>query len=515
MQADKGRLYSTLASLSMLFLMAFLIYWNVDNYRRTKRALKQDLADQMDLAIAEYQDSLIQGIFKSIEVDSTGDVNFDATYVFSTDHGTNEISLQTHNVYGKGQSKSDTSAQGQSSTVIDTSLTVMYDAANDRKVIAWNNDISYVIKIDSFDFETIDLTDSTTFDSLTTLMSDITSRNKSLNTKLPKIYSSINDIYIQRLQQADLPTNHSIRTLKQIGTTDISAMAIPYTYGTLSGDHLPYAVFEKSGVHIFRVILPSLILSLLLLGGIATSFYLILKNWRDQLHLTAVKEEFISNMTHELKTPISTVGVALEALENFGVIDDKEKRKEYLDISKHELDRLNILVDKVIKMSTLDQDLDSLRFEDLDIREITEDMLRSMSLHFKKHDTSINYSYNGVDFIVQGDKVHMINVLYNIIDNAIKYSGKGAIVHLELIEDLQYIVLAIKDHGPGIDKVYLPKIFDRMFRVPSDARHNVKGYGLGLHYAKTVIEKHQGTISVTSEIGKATTFLIKIPKIIA
>lgn len=513
MQLDKGILYSLLSGLSLLFLLGFLVYWNVDNYNRTKEELKQDLSDQMDLSIAEYQDSLIQGIFKIIEIDSTGTPNLDFSYVFSTDSVTHEITPKTHTVRGNQSTASDKKTRQSS----DTTLTVMYDAKNDRKIIAWKSDIIHIdqtidIKIDTTEITTINLQDRAVFDSLSKQVADIDIVADSSLSTFPNIYASINKIYKQRLDEAQLPSNHVIKTQLEIETEDIPRIAIAYSYGSLSGDQQPYAIFEGSSIYVLKEILPSLILSILLLGGVATSFYLIIKNWRSQLQLAAVKDEFISNMTHELKTPISTVGVALEALENFGVIDDREKRKEYLDISKHELERLKILVDKVLKMSTLDKDLDTVNFSKLDIRQITEGMLHSMSPHFKKHEASINYNCKGDDFSLQGDKVHLVNVLYNIIDNAIKYSIDRPHININLTEDHSHVSLSVRDHGPGIDSAYLPKIFDRLFRIPTDARHNVKGHGLGLHYVKTVIEKHRGTITATSEKGKGTTFFIKIPR---
>ncbi len=230
------------------------------------------------------------------------------------------------------------------------------------------------------------------------------------------------------------------------------------------------------------------------------------------MRLTAIKNEFISNMTHELKTPISTVGVALEALGSFGVIDDIHKRKEYLDISKHELGRLKILVDKVLKMSTLEQDLDVLSFSKVNIRELAEDMLHSMNLHFEKHDVDLDYQVDGTNFEVSGDKVHLINVLYNLIDNAIKYSGEKPQLTVKLKSDYNSVSITVADQGDGIPKEYISKVFDRLFRVPSDDKHNVKGHGLGLHYVKTVIERHAGNVSVTSKIGLGTSFNITIPK---
>jgi len=516
MQSNKGRPYSFLAGLSLLFLMGFLIYWNVDNYNRTKQELKQDLSVQMDLSIAQYQDSLIQGIFRLIEIDSSGTPTFNATYTFARNGNMHELSTQTHNVHGVSPSQ-DVKSIESGMTQGDSSLTVMYDSVNDRKIVAWNKDISHFqssfeIIIDTTDITGINLHDAKTIDSLSKQIAEIGALDDSTKTILPKIYARINEIYIKRLQDAQLPTDHIVTTLAELGTPDTPSVAIAYSYGTLTGDSLPYAVFEQSGLYVLKQRLPSIILSMLLFSSVATSFFIILKNWKNQLQLTAVKEEFISNMTHELKTPISTVGVALEALENFGVIDDKEKRKEYLDISKHELHRLRILVDKVIKMSTLDQDLDVINFEDIDLRQITEDTIHSMSLLFKKSNAVVACQYKGDDFIVLGNRVHLVNVLYNIIDNAIKYSGDSAQINVDIEASQHEVTVSIQDHGPGIDQAYLPKIFDRLFRVPSHDQHNVKGHGLGLHYAKTVIEKHKGTITAWSKKETGTTFLIKIPK---
>ena len=517
---DKSSLYSTLTGASLFFLLAFLIYWNIDHYKRIKQDLKQDLTDQMELAVAEYQDSLIQDIFRVIEVDSFGSRDLDLSVQISTDDATHLLTSTSHDIRGRNdnhtrQESSDFFFVPEESTNPDTALTVMYDEERERKIIVWNSDItqdSFKLNYDTTEVKSIDLSDLPELGSITKRVENITMISDSSIQELPRIYARLHTIYNRRLQQANINIDHLIETPKQQGAKDLPFMAIAFTYGNLHGDERPYAVFKNAQAYILKKISPNILLSLLLLGAVGVSFYLILSNMKAQLGLTAVKDEFISNMTHELKTPIATVGVALEALDNFGVIDDKKKRQEYLDISKHELERLKILVDKVLKMSTLDQDLDTINFTDINIKELTESMLHSMSLHFKKHGADVDYTSSGEDYSTRGDKIHLVNVLYNIIDNAIKYSRKDPKINIQLDSTDHHISISIKDNGPGISKEYLPRIFDRLFRVPNHARHNVKGHGLGLHYAKSVIEKHRGSIAASSELGKSTTFLIKLPR---
>jgi len=523
MLTDKSRLYSLLAAVSLLSLLAFLLYWNFENYNRNKKELKQELTDQMDLAIAEYQDSVIQRIFRVIDIDSFGNKDLDLSIEFSA--STDSFVIQDNaqlfphedTLYqNKNPQKPDMNLimhhnSGNAKTP-DSMLTVMYDEERDRKIIVWNEDAiqnNLEIRYDTTSFESIDLNQGTQRN--IKQVSKFSTSNYNLNQQAPQLYASIHKIYKKRLDRANLNLDHTITTSSS-AKKDKSDISIAFTYGNLPEAQRPNAIFKGYQKYIFKKIFPSLFLSLVLLSAVAASFFVIIRNWKAQLRLAAVKDEFVSNMTHELKTPISTVGVALEALGSFGVIDDKNKREEYLEISRHELDRLKILVDKVLKMSTLDQDLDSSSFKKVDFKQLLEDMLHSMNLHFKKNNVAVDYNSTGDNFELHGDKVHLVNVLYNIIDNAIKYAGDKPRIKIDIASTREQISLKITDNGKGIDKEYLPKIFDRLFRVPTDAKHNVKGHGLGLHYAKSVIEKHRGTITASSAPGVGTSFLINIPR---
>ena len=515
---NNPKFLNLLAAVSILLLLSFLTYWNVQNYHHTKAELQQDLIDQMDLASAEYQDSVIQEIFQIIEIDSFDlpddedfrtlniGVNIDRHSALSHDRavftGTLEdrrVNVQTHTINGK-------------SVDSDSSLVVMYDQERDRKIVVWNNDISsgeMKLEYRSDPIKGIDIHERIGTDTLIVHSTFETSGKESL----PRLYVKIDSIYTNRLKKARLEIPHELKIFDR--TTDsikVPDLSVAFKYGNFLDAGRPYAIFPNYKKYILKKIWPSIFLSFALFSVVAISFLLILRSWLAQTRLTKVKNEFISNMTHELKTPISTVGVALEALESYGAIDDPKKRKEYLDISKHELDRLKILVDKVLKMSTLEQGVEALNIEDVDLSKLTAQMMHSMSLHFEKHEAQVDYKEEGSDFIVKGDKVHLVNVLYNLIDNAIKYSGDQPQVQLHLSSYPDHINISVSDNGPGIAKEYISKIFDRLFRVPTNDLHNVKGHGLGLHYVKTVVERHGGRAKVSSKVGVGTSFVITIPK---
>ncbi len=515
---NNPKVLNVLAGLSILLLLSFLTYWNIQNYNRTKAELHQDLNDQMDLASAEYQDSVIQEIFQIIEIDSIAfprhdepppldmQVSIETFSSFSNDrelhtgtidkHG---MKMQSHEIIGPAVEP-------------DTSLVVMYDQERDRKVIVWNTDVtsgSMKLEYRSDSIKGIDINDHFGSDTLI-----VHSEFETLDSvSIPKLYIKIDSIYTNRLKTAQLDIHHEMKIFdRSDDSIKVPLLSVAFKYGNFLDGGRPYAIFPFYKQFVFKKIWPSILLSLVLFSVVALSFLLILRSWLAQMRLTKVKNEFISNMTHELKTPISTVGVALEALESYGAIDDPKKRKEYLDISKHELDRLKILVDKVLKMSTLEKGIEALNIVDVDLSELTAQMMHSMSLHFEKNEAEVDYKEEGTDFIVKGDKVHLVNVLYNLIDNAIKYSGDQPMVELKLSSDRDNVKISVSDNGPGIPKEYISKIFDRLFRVPTNDLHNVKGHGLGLHYVKTVVERHGGSVRANSTVGEGTSFVITIPK---
>jgi two-component system phosphate regulon sensor histidine kinase PhoR len=243
------------------------------------------------------------------------------------------------------------------------------------------------------------------------------------------------------------------------------------------------------------------------------SFTLLYRNLQRQRKLTEIKNEFISNITHELKTPIATVGVAIEALRNFNAINDPHRTKEYLDISQNELQRLSLLVDKVLKLSMFEKKEIELKYEPLDLKGVVDEVVSSMKLQIEKHNATVSVNAVG-DTNLQGDRLHLLSVVFNLLDNALKYGSGNIAVKFDLKEKEHEIELSVADNGIGICSDYIEKVFEKFFRVPLGNTHNTKGHGLGLSYVAHVIRKHKGNIELESQPGLGSKFIITLPKAI-
>ncbi len=276
--------------------------------------------------------------------------------------------------------------------------------------------------------------------------------------------------------------------------------------------HRYAAIFSDFKPILMKAILPQILFSLFLTLVTATSFTILYKSLRSQQRLLVMKNDFISNITHELKTPIATVSVALEALKSFNGIDNPVRTREYLDIAQHELGRLSVLTDKVLNTSLFDERGVTLVFEKVDFEKMIDEILNSMTLLTEKNQTSIEFKKTGRNFIVDGSIVHLTNVIYNLLDNAIKYTPVKPKINVQLTDNGDSISLSVADNGLGIPKEFHDKIFEKFFRMPTGNVHTVKGYGLGLSYVESVVKAHHGKISLVSESGKGCTFKIVLPR---
>ena len=319
----------------------------------------------------------------------------------------------------------------------------------------------------------------------------------------------INIAYAKALQNQKLNIPFSVIRRDSSDVSDEPAFnevtvgfAHPITYKLTLGNTVPYLMK--------RISLP-ILFSILLLSITILSFILLYRTLLKQKRLAELKNEFISNITHELKTPIATVGVAIEALKNFNAIQDPQRTKEYLDISSNELQRLSLLVDKVLKLSMFEKKEIELRYEPMNLKEVIEEVTTSMRLQLEKHHAVVSITHEG-DLAMQGDRLHLQSVVFNLLDNAIKYGKTNPVIEISLKEQDSNIVMNIADNGIGILPEYKDKVFDKFFRIPHGDTHNAKGYGLGLSYVAQVVQKHKGTITVDSQPDIGTKFSITLPK---
>jgi two-component system phosphate regulon sensor histidine kinase PhoR len=203
--------------------------------------------------------------------------------------------------------------------------------------------------------------------------------------------------------------------------------------------------------------------------------------------------------------------VAIEAMRSFIASMDAQRTKEYLDISAYELQRLSLLVDKVLKLSMFENKEIDLKYEPLDMKALITEVTASMRLQCEKHHAVVTTSVQG-DTMLEGDRLHLVSVIYNLLDNALKYGNGSPKIEVAVNGNSSKIVLAVTDNGIGIPAEYKDKIFEKFFRVPTGNLHNAKGYGLGLSYVSHVVKKHGGTITAESAEGAGSKFIITLPK---
>lgn len=252
----------------------------------------------------------------------------------------------------------------------------------------------------------------------------------------------------------------------------------------------------------------SLTLALIILIISFVAIYVIFR----QKRLSEIKNDFVNNMTHELKTPISTISLASQMLADQSLGNDAIKLEHISSLIQQESKRLGNQVERVLQMSILEEGKMNLRIQPLNFDTLVRQAVDKISLQIQNKNGSVILDLNGGHDPIEGDETHLTNVLFNLIDNAMKYCHQAPVIRISTRSLTRTIQVKISDNGIGISKEYLDKIFDKFFRVPTGNVHDVKGFGLGLSYVKKVIGQHHGKIRVTSDPAGGTTFTLIIPK---
>ncbi|UJH91191.1 HAMP domain-containing histidine kinase [Antarcticibacterium sp. 1MA-6-2] len=232
-----------------------------------------------------------------------------------------------------------------------------------------------------------------------------------------------------------------------------------------------------------------------------------------QRQISQIKTDFINNMTHEFKTPIATINLALDAIKNPKIINDTEKVNRYLQMIRDENKRMNAQVENVLQISKLEKNELDLKKERLHLHDIIEEAITHVELIVEDRNGYVKTHFGALKSSVLANEDHLTNVVVNILDNAIKYSNDEPKIDIYTENVRNYIVLKVRDQGTGMSRAVQKKIFQKFYREHTGDIHNVKGHGLGLAYAKRILDDHHGTISVESERGKGSTFIIKLPLI--
>ncbi len=260
---------------------------------------------------------------------------------------------------------------------------------------------------------------------------------------------------------------------------------------------------------ILGMILLSIVFTTIIIIAYTSALYQLIK----QRKISEIKTDFINNMTHEFKTPIATINLALDAIRNPTIIDNKEKVKRYLSMIKEENKRMHAQVENVLRISKLEKNELNISKDRVKLHDIIDDAITHVELIVEDRQGSINTFLDASKSSVLANETHFTNVIVNILDNAIKYSPNAPEIEVSTENVGTNIILKIKDNGSGMSKTAVKRVFEKFYREHTGNIHNVKGHGLGLAYVKRIVDDHHGYVSVESEKGKGSTFSIKLPLI--
>jgi two-component system phosphate regulon sensor histidine kinase PhoR len=256
-----------------------------------------------------------------------------------------------------------------------------------------------------------------------------------------------------------------------------------------------------------------IITAILFIIIIVTAFYLTVRTMLRQKKLGDIKNDFINNMTHEFKTPIATISLAVDAMKNEKVIQDREKIGYFSQIIKEENQRMNRQVETILKASQLEKQEVDLNLKPVHVHEIIKDVADNFGLQLEEKKGRAELLLNAENDLINADEVHFSNLINNLIDNAIKYSKENTPIYIKITTQSngKSLIIRVEDNGIGMNKETLKRVFERFYRAHTGNIHNVKGFGLGLSYVKTIIEAHHGQIKADSTLGKGSIFIIEIP----
>jgi signal transduction histidine kinase len=484
-------LYGIIATIAIT--IAVQVYWNYKNYQANKQQFINQVQISLDNALEAYYADIAkndQVMFLSMESSTTMDdiesikkmknVNFDSIFC--------KIKLK-FNAHADSSIVIDKSQHGLPSNIdIDSLITAI--SSNKKyavpQLLQKRDSINMLKGISSMYFSIIE--DSLDFKKLQAFLDTEFDRKQ---IAVPyRLNQLIDSSVVNKISNAELPSRF-------LETYAKSAYLKPGEKLVLHYANISNAIWKKG---VFGVLLSTL-LSL----AIISSLLYLLRVIRRQKQLAEIKNDLISNITHEFKTPITTISTALEAIQHFGALKDPEKTQKYLAISDKQLTKLHLMVEKLLETATLDSENLLLQKETLDfvdfIQKITE---KQQALTTAK---TIIFRSNTEQLLGDLDPFHFENAINNLIDNALKYGGDK--IEVNLTKVMKTIEITVSDNGNTIDKSQREKIFDKFYRIPKGNTHNVKGFGIGLYYTKKIIEKHNGTIQLVPNT-KHTIFKITL-----
>ena len=499
-------LYSITATI--VLTIAVQLYWNYNNYLDNKQRVKNEIQNSLDTAIDEYYTDLSKSnFFAIIDYDSINSKSSFLKDFWNEDINSSKSKVSISSIKISSDYSGDVKASkipkklaeiyGSSIFITDT-INFEY---NDKKVTP-KTSTKYQQEVQRLKINSDSLKFLKGIQSVA-----IALNNDDIN------FTKLDSIFTNQLSKKGIKTPHYLilidKDIKVGGSNkakDIELSLFSNSKSTfLRPDQNLRAYYEDPTIQALKKSSTGILLSLLLSLSVIFCLIYLLKIISTQKELAEIKNDLINNITHEFKTPIATISTAIEAIESFNVADNKEKTKQYAAISAFQLKKLHVMVEKLLETATLDSESLMLQKEPTNIVDLIAKIAKKFELLTKKE---IKFTTNIDSKILKIDLFHFENAVSNLVDNAIKYGGD--IIEININPVLNVTEISVADNGKGIDKSHQERIFDKFYRVPKGNTHDVKGFGIGLYYAQKIIEKHNGSINISSSFDN-TIFKLQIP----
>lgn len=487
MNENKYKSILIFISATVLLTIAMQVYWNYKEFNQNKAQLTSTVQLSLDNAVESYFANLTRsGIISIPSNDSISGFNSNDTIYFKT------------------------RSRGAIRKVIDSTIQTLSENGDNKPILIKKSDdhhpFPFITKNDVFP-KNIDSLISKVFISIS---------RDTLNLE------QLDGYFKEEISRNDLDLTYGFkyksgrrffRDSTEIKTKDyhLDNLSDDILIARANSNYLPQrskleVYFNNDIGIILRNSMISILFSLFLIIAIILSIYYLLKTIYRQKQLAEVKNDLISNITHEFKTPIATISTALEAMKSFNALNDKEKSEKYIDLANSQVVKLNTMVEKILETSTLTNEELQLSKESIVLNDLLEKLIAKKRII--SPDTEFLFENSCEDVSLTLDQFHFENAIGNIYNNAIKYGGPTCWTKIYCHKDK--VIIEIYDNGAGIPKQHKDKVFEQFYRIPTGNKHDVKGFGIGLYYSKKIIEKHSGTIDINYNKAQQSVFKIEL-----
>ncbi len=517
------RLITIVMGLSMIGLVIFQLYWIQNALDINKARFKQDVHQVLNDVVdkLEKQEALFT-------ISNSFETSFDLATLDSLSFDTLTLDRIPEIKVYKGKDTATQTSSNLSVSVEQDGFRLDLDQENTLRAKSLGDEQKLALEIQEIQKAADSIKEKSKLEHksemVTIILDELLTGKRKMNNRLqPQQLDSLLQVGLSN-QGIDIPYNFGVQAhsadslmfannMEQQGSLLKSDLRVTLFPNDIIGDsHFLLVHFPTQRQYLINKIWIPLILAALLIVLVIACFGYAIFTILRQKKLSTMKNDFINNMTHEFKTPISTISLATEALQDQSISTSPGTLTRYLNIIEVENQRLSRQVEKVLQIASLEKEDFKLKIEEVDVHRTIEKALENIVLQVEKKGGQITTDFRATDKVIPADEHHLTNIIYNLLDNANKYSDKPPEINITTENELgKGICIRVIDNGIGMTKEVLSRIFDKFYRKPTGNLHDVKGFGLGLAYVKALIEAHGGNINVKSSSGKGSIFEIFLP----